>query len=163
MTDADLVHGGRGGLKAFLQRQLREARFTSERVRPIAEAKSIAVWSAVTSMNASVCGADWLLTGDAAMTRDPLSGEGICKALESGIEAAYAIDGALRGNEDAIERYGRAVRAQFDDYLKSHAHYYFAEQRWRDFPFWARRHALLERTPRGRVERTEQPGQQAIA
>jgi flavin-dependent dehydrogenase len=163
MTDADLVHGGRGGLKAFLQRQLRDAPFTSERVRPVADAKSIAAWSAVTSMNTSLCGADWLLAGDAAMTRDPLSGEGICQALESGIEAARAIDSALRGNVAAIMEYGRGVRAQFDDYLKSHAHYYFAEQRWRDFPFWCRRHGLLERAPRGRAVRMEQPAYQAMA
>jgi flavin-dependent dehydrogenase len=157
MTDSDLVYGGRGGLKAFLQRQLRDAQYTTERVRPVAEAKSTCVWPAITSMHPSVGGPDWLLTGDAASAWDPLSGQGICKALESGIDAAQAIERTLQGDGGAIREYARTVHAQFDDYLESRARYYTAEQRWRDFPFWSRRHAPIDRARRAHTPRTEQP------
>ncbi len=157
MTDSDLVHGGRGGLRAFLQRQLRDAPYTSARVRPLTEAKSTCVWPAVTSMHVSVSGPDWLLAGDAASAWDPLSGQGICKALESGIDAAHAIDRALRGNDDAVRDYARAVHAQFDGYLESRARYYAAEQRWRDFPFWSRRHAAPDRNRRAQTPPADLP------
>lgn len=145
MTDSDLVHGGRGGLRSFLQRQLDEAPWTRQRVGPIAEAQSTSAWPAMTATNTVVAGNDWLLVGDAAMAWDPLSGQGICKALESGIEAASTIGRALEGDAEAFEDYSRSVCAQFEQYLKTRADHYSAEQRWRDFAFWSRRHAPFGR------------------
>ena len=81
-----------------------------------------------------------LLAGDAAMTWDPLSGQGICKALESGMHAARAIDCALNGDNHGLNDYAQWTRTQFDGYLQSRAKYYRTEQRWPDAPFWRRRH-----------------------
>ena len=152
MTDSDLVHGGRGGIKSFLQHQLDAAPCTRERVGTIAEARSVSASPAMTSTHASVAGQAWLLAGDAAMAWDPLSGQGICNALESGIEAADAIDRALEGDGEAVKAYGRSVCAQFEEHLKTCCEYYGLEQRWRDFPFWNRRHAPFDRSRRSRSQ-----------
>ena len=88
-----------------------------------------------------VHGENWLLVGDAAMTWDPLSGQGVCKALESGMQAARAVDRALDGDRVGLTAYGAWTRARFGEYMAGRATYYRAERRWPDSPFWRRRHA----------------------
>jgi flavin-dependent dehydrogenase len=58
-------------------------------------------------------GPGWLLVGDAAGFLDPFTGEGLHRALVSAELAATAIDGFLREERGALDRYERAVRAQF--------------------------------------------------
>jgi flavin-dependent dehydrogenase len=79
--------------------------------------------------------------GDAAMTFDPLSSQGILKALRSGKLASFvAVDFLLRG-VDTHERYTRLARAEYDEYEWVKRTYYSEERRWPAAPFWARRHA----------------------
>ena len=99
-----------------------------------------------------VTGKGWLATGDAASTFDPLSGEGIYKALRSGIFASYAILDWLKGQTDGLERYAAYQKAEFRQYLVEWKSYYTLEQRWTDSHFWKHRHAvrledLLENLP----------------
>ena len=94
----------------------------------------------MTYHRAQVHGNNWLLAGDAAMTWDPLSGQGICKALESGMHAARAIDRALDEDNHGLDDYAQWTQAQFGDYLHTRAKYYRAKQRWPDAPFWRRHH-----------------------
>jgi flavin-dependent dehydrogenase len=98
---------------------------------------------AMTTAHSLVHGKNWLLTGDAATTWDPLSGQGICKALDSGIRAADAIDRALNGDDLGLNEYGRWSRTGFTDYLSTRSKYYRAEQRWPDSPFWQRRQRAI--------------------
>jgi flavin-dependent dehydrogenase len=93
-------------------------------------------------------GDDWLAVGDAACTFDPLSSQGVLKALRSGIFAAYAA-GDLLANGDAsgMERYRRFVAGEFAGYLEIRARYYAEEQRWPERPFWRRRHAGVGSEP----------------
>lgn len=51
-----------------------------------------------------------LLAGDAAGLVDPITGEGIAFAMESGHLAAQAVIGALQGGEAALPRYTRSLR-----------------------------------------------------
>lgn len=51
-----------------------------------------------------------LLAGDAAGLVDPITGEGIAFAMESGHLAAQAVIGALKGGEAALPRYTRSLR-----------------------------------------------------
>jgi len=86
-----------------------------------------------------VAGEDWIAAGDAASTFDPLSSQGIFKALRGGIFASYAALDALRGDRTGVERYRRFVRDEYEEYLEIRAAYYAEEQRWPDAPFWKRR------------------------
>lgn len=62
---------------------------------------------------ASRSGDGWLLVGDAAGFLDPLTGEGLHRALVSAELAADAIDGHLRGEASSLRAYDRAMSARF--------------------------------------------------
>ena len=58
-------------------------------------------------------GRHWLLVGDAAGFLDPLTGEGMHRALVSSALAARAVDQHLAGAADALHGYERAMTARF--------------------------------------------------
>lgn len=87
-------------------------------------------------------GEGWMAVGDAASTFDPLSSQGMMKALRSGIFAAYAAGDLLAKGDDAgMGRYAAFVEREFAGYLESRARYYADEARWPESEFWRRRHA----------------------
>jgi flavin-dependent dehydrogenase len=77
-------------------------------------------------------GQNWVAVGDAAMTFDPISGQGSAKALESASRAVRAI----LHEED----YQATCDALWTSYLREHLECYRAERRWSESPFWSRRH-----------------------
>jgi flavin-dependent dehydrogenase len=87
-----------------------------------------------------VTGERWIAVGDAATTYDPLSSQGIFKALQSGILASYAICDFFKGTPGGLEKYEALIKQEFDDYLATRADYYGQERRWQASPFWQRRH-----------------------
>jgi flavin-dependent dehydrogenase len=90
-------------------------------------------------------GAQWLAVGDSASRFDPLSSQGIVKALRSGIFASYAIgDLLMRDDDSGLGKYIRYVREEFRSYTESRSKYYREEQRWPAKEFWRRRHATAE-------------------
>jgi flavin-dependent dehydrogenase len=101
------------------------------------------LWSANTSRLSSVVGPAWLAAGDAAVSFDPLSSQGIATALESGIDAARAIEAHLAGDPGALSSYAATVSARYREYLVERARYYGAERRWVYAPFWHRRQLHL--------------------
>jgi flavin-dependent dehydrogenase len=87
-----------------------------------------------------VAGDDWLAAGDAASRFDPLSSQGILKALRSGTFAAYAIGDLLtRHDPTGINRYRAFIEQEFTSYLATRAKFYAEEQRWPESEFWKRR------------------------
>ena len=84
-------------------------------------------------------GEGWLATGDAAVSFDPLSSQGLFNALYTGLAAAEAADRHLSGAADALTDYGGAIADIWNGYLAQLAHWYGAEPRWADRPFWRRR------------------------
>lgn len=89
--------------------------------------------SANTGWLSDICGEGWLAVGDAAMSFDPLSSQGLLTALYSGKCAAEAI---LSSDPMA---YIRAMEAVFRAYQQHHTTYYAAAQRFATHPFWQRR------------------------
>jgi flavin-dependent dehydrogenase len=84
-------------------------------------------------------GEDWLAVGDAASTYDPLSSQGLFKALSSASLAAEALVKAVRGDRSGLRAYGQQVHSQFREHLKIRDTYYRQEQRWPEAPFWKNR------------------------
>lgn len=106
----------------------------------LAPPAGIWVRPAGTARVAQVCDDDWLAVGDAAISFDPLSSQGISKALRGGIFAAYAIaDRLLRNDGQGLLRYQTLLEVEFADYQAAYADYYGRERRWPDAPFWRRR------------------------
>ena len=141
MTDADIaarmaLRGTEGWLAhARRTRQTRDRLAAYELDRPPRLA------SANTSRLSSVVGPSWLAVGDAAVSSDPLSSQGIITALECGIDAAAAIASHLSGDREALSGYALRVTDRYRRYLVDRAQYYGAERRWSGSAFWARRQA----------------------
>ena len=93
---------------------------------------------------APACGPGWLAVGDAALSFDPLSSQGLFHALYTGLAGAEAVQrhllggldgqGALPGYQAELDRIRDAYAAHLDAW-------YGQETRWPDAPFWQRRRA----------------------
>jgi flavin-dependent dehydrogenase len=141
MTDADLISRPKRRLATHYQRLLDAAPHTRTRLNDLTTDSDVVLMSANSSTLERVIGANWLAVGDAAMAVDPLSAQGIYRALESGIAAAEAIGADAGEKAHAIQRYERRVRHAFDGYLRKRRTYYLNETRWPQSVFWSRRHS----------------------
>lgn len=145
MTDTDLARGmgleTEGGWRAALSDAPRVAEVLAGGV-PYGEP---VVRAARSRRLEPAAGDDWLAVGDAASAFDPLSSQGVLKALRSGIFGAYAAGDLLAKRDDAgMRRYRLFVEREFEGYLGTRARYYAEEARWPDSEFWRRRHAAAE-------------------
>jgi flavin-dependent dehydrogenase len=86
-------------------------------------------------------GSDWLAVGDAASAYDPISSQGIYKALSDGTRAGEAIAAYLRGSDIKLSEYQTSLEARFKGYLENRNFFYGMEQRWPESLFWTRRRA----------------------
>ncbi len=87
--------------------------------------------------------------GDAAQAYDPLSSQGMDKALRTGSHAGhmihYALTDSLRdaaglGSGNAfVHQYDVQQRQLWQTYLSQRDFYYGMQLRWSDQPFWQRR------------------------
>jgi flavin-dependent dehydrogenase len=84
-------------------------------------------------------GEGWLATCDAAIAFDPLSSQGLLNALFTGLAAAEAASRHLEGESSALQEYEHTIAGIRHAYRRNHAHFYRAEGRWPQAPFWLRR------------------------
>jgi flavin-dependent dehydrogenase len=96
-----------------------------------------------------VVGNRWVAVGDAAMALDPLSGQGVYRALESGMRAADGIHRALEGSQRELSDYTSWVQATYESHQRERRRMYRLEQRWPSATFWARRHEPPFHQPSG--------------
>jgi flavin-dependent dehydrogenase len=85
-------------------------------------------------------GSDWIAAGDAALSFDPLSAQGIFNALYTGRAAAEAAHRRLSGDIAASADYAERLRGIGVAYVQHLAAWYGLERRWPESPFWRRRH-----------------------
>ena len=141
MTDADLIPKAPEGVGAYWRRQLDKTLHTHSRVQGLTLEGPVRIVSACSEVLDPIAGRNWVATGDAAMSVDPLSSQGICRALKSGLVAARAIGLYLDGHSTTVEELPTWAREGFDRYWRTHLMHYSREQRWRDSLFWRRRGA----------------------
>lgn len=140
LTDADWLPAGLDARRASWHRWLQQAPQTRGRLGAVSPDIGLRVVSACSARLQDVAGPGWLAVGDAALSFDPLSAQGVAWALESGLAAARALDASFRGEWGALDDYAHRVGVEFRDYLRARADYYGRERRWPDSPFWRRRH-----------------------
>ncbi len=96
------------------------------------------------SCQSQVCsnlyGDNWLLVGDSAWSADPLSAQGMLKAIRDGIDAANNIVTFFMGDKGALATYQLRIHEDFRTYLADRSKYYRLERRWSEYLFWRRRH-----------------------
>jgi flavin-dependent dehydrogenase len=139
MTDADLLPGPRTDwLRTWMDR-LRQAPHTANRVGPRKPKAPLRVVAAGSSRMERVAERNRVAVGDAACAFDPLSAQGIFKALATGLAAARAVEQSRRDDPSALGAYAARVEAGFDRYLRQRTMFYGRERRWPDSLFWKRR------------------------
>ena len=135
-TDADLIPKSASSLDFTFDRALTGAKQTN--LGLCSRLKSVSVRSASSYFRKPV-GDKLLFVGDAAHCFDPLSSQGIWKAMESGLEAADAIGSHLRQHRSGLGKYSVYCLREFTRYWQMRQMLYSLEQRWAKAPFWARR------------------------
>lgn len=140
MTDHDQLPRNRAEHQDVWVSSLRKTRYTFERVGANVRIEALRTVPAYTAVTYPVGGDRWLAVGDAALSFDPLSSQGVFKAIESGCRAADSIAGHLAGRPDAISVYKAWTRKILRDYLSGYFGYYGQVLRFDDAPFWRRRH-----------------------
>jgi flavin-dependent dehydrogenase len=141
MTDTDLLPSGESrDLPEYWLAALRAARHTAGRAarRALEDRQGLALHVVRADTGRLVpfhsMEERWLAVGDAAMAGDPLPGNGVARALKSGIEGAEKVDRALEGEPLSL-----SVERQFDSFLEQRERYYGMEKRWPEALFWMRR------------------------
>lgn len=102
----------------------------------------VGVTAAHGSVLVPAVGADWMATGDAALSFDPLSSQGLFHALFTGLAVAEATYGLLSGSSESARAYAASLADIGATYRRRIAAYYGLERRWPASAFWRRRHAL---------------------
>ena len=150
MTDSDLVE--RKQLhEAGWEQLLEAAPHTRKRLKRALPTGAAQVWPAASQCPDMLFGPGWLAVGDAAGTFAPLSAQGIFKAMKSGIFGAYAALDYLDGKTEALPRYEKLIRSEYENYLDTRSQYYQQEQRWSDSPFWQRRLGWISLEPTAKL------------
>jgi flavin-dependent dehydrogenase len=144
ITDADLAQQMKLGQTEEWQRRLAIAPTIAALLQECKPTSQIIIRSTASRRLEPVATNRWLAVGDAASRFDPLSSQGIFKALRSGIFASYAIgDWLIQRDESGLQRYCRYVAEEFRNYSEVRSKYYCQEQRWPASEFWRRRHNPL--------------------
>jgi 2-polyprenyl-6-methoxyphenol hydroxylase-like FAD-dependent oxidoreductase len=140
MSDADLVRPlGIGTMQGWIK-ALGETRHVQHALGAAVPVASPALRAAGSRRIARDTTLPLLCVGDAASCFDPVSGQGIFKALRGGVFASYAIADALRdGNQAPAVRFRSYLEREFMTYSQTLNQYYAIEQRWPDSRFWHRR------------------------
>lgn len=81
-------------------------------------------------------GDGWIACGDAALSFDPISGQGLHHAVASGFSAAHAILARLGRGEAEDGSYSVRLEQSWLVYLRRHCQAYCSERRWNDHSFW---------------------------
>ncbi|HEX9735418.1 MAG TPA: tryptophan 7-halogenase [Thermoanaerobaculia bacterium] len=159
MTDGDLVRGAGLDARGVWLEMLAGSRHTRERLEGLERRGEPAVRAASSGRLDAFGGDGWLAVGDAASTFDPLSGQGIVKALANGLWAAFAAADSVGGRQHVVERYSQLLRDEFERYLETRERFYLEEPRWPEAPFWRRRRTRVTLDPRRPLERSPEAAQ----
>jgi flavin-dependent dehydrogenase len=147
MTDADLYAEGSRASAHHWRDQLEKSTYTRSFLGSSIPLAGLRIVAANSSRLDYIAIKNLLAIGDAAMAFDPLSSQGVFKAVESGLRAARAIHDNFSDRSRALAEYERAVHEDFNQYLHTREFYYSQEERWSKSIFWRRRH-LAEAGPR---------------
>jgi flavin-dependent dehydrogenase len=139
MTDADLHAAGPIAAEEIWLTALEHTRFVRYQVANLPGSPPARIWPANAARLVPAAGPGWVAAGDAAVCVDPLCGQGLTRALRSGVFAAYAALDWLAGRRIGIERYAALLAREAAAYIRDQRAFYGRCRRWPTSPFWARR------------------------
>ena len=104
-----------------------------------AHSAAIKTFPADTSHRTRLYGDGWMVVGDAAITLDPLSSQGIVTGVLMGARAGPAIVSAVEGQTSLLQAWDRDYRLLWAEHQSLRYHYAHAEIRWPESVYWGRR------------------------
>lgn len=138
LTDADLWQARTQDWPALLG----ETRHMARCAGPSASAAHPRAWPAESASAQRLHGPGWIAAGDAAMTFDPLSSQGVSAAVLMGSRAGAAVADALsEGTMPDLAPWAEDYRTLEAETADLRTYYARLERRWPAAPFWARRAA----------------------
>ena len=140
LTDADGEQVRRARAKAGFLSLLDETHHVATRVKnyPTNEIP-LRVTRANSSRRDRCWGPGWVAAGDACLSFDPLSSQGIFNALYSGIKAGEALLHGMAGDFSLFPSYEKRLRNIYSIYFSRRNEFYSLERRWPCNRFWQRR------------------------
>jgi flavin-dependent dehydrogenase len=99
------------------------------------------------AIRTAFAGPGWIAVGDATLTFDPLSSQGIFHALYTGLRGAEAVLASDGGDANTIIAYEQRIRAIAAAYLSHRLSLYRTENRWQASAFWQRRQVAVKYPP----------------
>jgi flavin-dependent dehydrogenase len=142
LTDADLMPPPPARTARHWQERLEQAPHIEDRLT----SSGCALHSDPAILDAAVAhldhpaGRGWVAAGDAAVSFDPLSSQGMLTSFVMGAGAGHAVAAMLtRGDQQPLIRWGAEYARLLEAHLRLQAAYYALESRWPSAPFWARR------------------------
>ncbi|MBI3302707.1 MAG: tryptophan 7-halogenase, partial [Deltaproteobacteria bacterium] len=130
------------GLGQFYRSELQKVPYVSGFLEGARLAWPPSAFDASWHTASAFAGERFLLVGDAGLFIDPLSSEGVHKAMASAITGAVVVNTLLQRpamTKYAIGFYEETQRATYEAHYRQSARYYREEGRWPDHPFWQRR------------------------
>lgn len=138
-TDADMISQRElKGRQAWFD-AMSTTRYISQALGTKALPEQLHSWVAQSAILNPPAAKNWLAVGDAASTFDPISSQGIYKAIQNGIDAALTIKSSLNHSSDGLNQYRQTIGNNFIRYLEQKAFHYDNEQRWPESEFWQKR------------------------
>ena len=137
MTDADLYAQKGVGLRCFWYERFKETIHVRNMIGGKLEILSDRVVPAFSRLLCPVHSAGYAAIGDAAMSIDPLSSQGIANAIDTAILAEQSCRSGSLPNPSSD--YSKTVADRFGNYIKQSHRFYSLEQRWQSSKFWRRR------------------------
>jgi 2-polyprenyl-6-methoxyphenol hydroxylase-like FAD-dependent oxidoreductase len=143
LSDSDLLRMWRMRPADVWMRLSGQARYTQERMQPCHQSGQFELETVMadTYRVRVPGGAACAQAGAAALGLDPLSSSGICYALQSGRDAALALEAHLEGSPLALAEHEKACDTYCADFLREQHIHYLSESRFAASAYWRRRHA----------------------
>jgi len=145
----------RTGLPEFYRAELQQAPYISAFLASAHLFHPPQVFDATWYTASDFAGGCFLLVGDAGLFIDPLSSEGVHKAMASAITGAIVTNTILKRptmTPHAIRFYNESQQSTYESHYTQSAQYYQEEQRWLDHPFWRIRTFREVQSPGSRVQ-----------
>jgi flavin-dependent dehydrogenase len=130
------------GLESFYHSELQQVSYVTRFLANAQLAKPPQVFDATWYTASTFAREQFLLVGDAGLFVDPLSSEGVHKAMASAITGAIVVNTILKrpaAATAAIRLYEENQHHTYESHYAESARYYREERRWPQSPFWIKR------------------------
>lgn len=123
----------------FFIAEANESKVLEDAITEAAILEGVIARNAATSKAKDVIGNSWIAIGDAALSLDPISSQGMFFALYSGIRGAETIASVMDDNKD-LSKIRNAYKQKIEDVFianqSSRKHFYTSELRYIKHPYW---------------------------